>query len=470
MSDTAEFYDQWCSRGGKDLVRNLQMRNQLLEQAKESVPFQEELKMMFKRDILFFFNASCWIYEPRKRKLLPFITYPFQDEYVLELKRTIGRCDAYTEKSRDMGASWIALLVIEHEWQFFENGSYALYSYKEDLVDKSGDPDALMWKIDHVLKNQPEWLRPNYKRTSLHFENLDLLGTIDGAGITENTTVGGRKTVIFFDEAPKVTKGNFIFKNARDSTLTRWFTGTANGTGNKAYEIVRQARAQKDEFLESGAEPAIQLFTLHWTRHPEKNKGLYYTDTGKPRSIAYDRELARCGDPREMAQEWDIDYAAAGYQFFDPAKLEEQIAANCRQPDCSGNFKYDEKGFPAGIDWDEAGLFQLWFVLDEDGKPPRGEYSVGADVSVGTGASNSTLSVTDKKTGRKVCAYANPRIPDYEFARLAVAVCRWFYDAFLIWEQNGPGRSFGNEVLKLEYPNIFFELVNEKNRQNNYFP
>ena len=175
-----------------------------------------------------------------------------------------------------------------------------------------------------------------------------------------------------------------------------------------------------------------------------------------------------------MAQEWDIDYAAAGYQFFGQEHLETQMGSNCRLPDMRGALNFDtETARPIGFEADEKGFTHLWFdtdfQLDEHGSPPPNrEYSIGADVSVGTGSSNSALSVTDKATGRKVAAFAHAFTSEYEFARLAVAMCRWFNDAYLVWEQNGPGRSFGHEVLKLGYHNIFFEVVNEKSLDKKY--
>lgn len=472
---TTGYYESFCSKGGKDPVRNLELRRKYWKECSVSKDAQQAMMGMCREDLLFYLNAWVTIYEPRDRRVLPFITYPFQDTTLLALRDSMSQKDEVIEKSRDMGASWMCLCVIEHDWHFYPNGAYAMYSYKEDLVDKSGDPDSLFWKIDHIHKNQPSWFVPTIKRNKLHIGNLTLGGTIDGAGITENTTVGGRKTVIFFDEAAKVKEGEIIFQNARDSTRTRWFTSTANGPANKFYEIREQARGQLTRFLAGiDTEPEINLRTLHWILHPEKNKGLYFTKEGKPRSIAYDREYKRCGNPREMAQEWDIDYLASGAQFFSQEKLEDQIRAHCRPPDWVGNFVHDtiQAKFIA-LEPAQNGFFYLWFddefALNRDGAPPEnGDYAIGADVSVGTGASNSTLSVTDKKTGRKVAAFAHAFLSEYEFARLAVAMARWFNNAFLLWERQGPGASFGKEVLKLGYRNLFYEIVNEKSVTKKY--
>jgi hypothetical protein len=42
------------------------------------------------------------------------------------------------------------------------------------------------------------------------------------------------------------------------------------------------------------------------------------------------------------------------------------------------------------------------------------------------------------------------------FADLAVAISKWFYNAHLVWEHNGPGASFTKQVLNRQYENIYY--------------
>jgi hypothetical protein len=43
-----------------------------------------------------------------------------------------------------------------------------------------------------------------------------------------------------------------------------------------------------------------------------------------------------------------------------------------------------------------------------------------------------------------------------EFGRLAVALAKWFNNAYLIWEANGPGRGFGDGVIESGYRNFYY--------------
>jgi len=112
------------------------------------------------------------------------------------------------------------------------------------------------------------------------------------------------------------------------------------------------------------------------------------------------------------------------------------------------------------------GTTQLWLTLTKNNEgmfvPPAGRvYLIGVDVSSGTGSSNSTLSAIDKATGEKVMQYVNPYIRPEAFAVLAVAYARWFNNAKLIWESNGPGRQFGGKAMDLKYSNVYLRRREE---------
>ena len=106
------------------------------------------------------------------------------------------------------------------------------------------------------------------------------------------------------------------------------------------------------------------------------------------------------------------------------------------------------------------GTTQLWLTLTKNAEgvfiPPVGRvYLIGVDVSSGTGSSNSALSTIDKATGEKVMQYVNPYIRPEAFAVLSVAFARWFNNAMLCWESNGPGRQFGAKVMELKYTHVY---------------
>lgn len=112
------------------------------------------------------------------------------------------------------------------------------------------------------------------------------------------------------------------------------------------------------------------------------------------------------------------------------------------------------------------GTTSLWLTLSKNDKgvfvpPVDRAFVIGCDVSAGTGNSNSTASAVDKSTGEKVMQYVNPYIRPEAFAVQVVAFGRWFNNAKLIWESNGPGRQFGDKIRDLKYANVHFRRREE---------
>lgn len=99
---------KWIHLVPKGFDENLRWRIEMIRAARASAADQAALRRMCSEDILFYVNAFCWTYDPRRDDpTVPFITYPFQDEVFADLDASIGRRDICIKKSRDMGASWM---------------------------------------------------------------------------------------------------------------------------------------------------------------------------------------------------------------------------------------------------------------------------------------------------------------------------------------------------------------------------
>ena len=95
---------------------NARFRQRVLTEAGRSRSLQADLREACKRDILFYVNVFGWTFDPRLKasKSIPFTTYPFQDKALLAILSAIeDGADLVIQKSRDMGASWMSLVVME---------------------------------------------------------------------------------------------------------------------------------------------------------------------------------------------------------------------------------------------------------------------------------------------------------------------------------------------------------------------
>ena len=455
----------------KGMAENLLFRERMLERGRADPQAAHDLYMMCSRDPLFWINTMVWTFDPLKKAdapVIPFISYPYQDAGFIAINDAIGSHDVLVKKSRDTGATWLVLLVFYHRWSFKNDQSFLVASRNDSYVDESGNRKTLFAKLDFIYDNTPRWLRPRRLRTQGRFENLDTDSQINGESATGDLGRGDRRTAMLWDEvaAWERSDGYRADSSTLSATSCRIIVSTPQGVGNIYADMAKKTRHQ---------------LTFHWSNHPEKNRGLYtskdgvlkvldagyvfpkdyeFICDGKLRSIFYDKECERTPIPSVIAQELDIDFLGSGIQFFDSASLAKAKTEFARAPYHVGEFSYTDDGVPSGYLNAEGGKLALWMTLAGDAEmpcpPSGGEYVIGADIAAGTGASNSVLVVADKRTGEKVAEYVYNRIRPEELAKYAVALARWFNDAFLIWEANGPGRQFGSQVLDLGYRTIYY--------------
>jgi len=453
MPDRSQYY----ATVPKDRVKNLVMRKHLIAEAGKDRRMADALWLMCSRDMLFFFNYFVWLYEPRaedEEPVIPFITWDFQDETMLKIEAAIGKDHLLIEKSRDMGATWMLLMVFFWRWLFMPYQSFLVASRNERAVDASDNPDCLFWKLDFALKWLPPFLKPVFKRTNLNLTNRQTNSVIDGVSTTGDLSRGGRRTAIMPDEFASVPEGFEVLSAIYDVTNSVFFNSTPKGMGNA--------------FAETRFSGRTDVITLHWIKHPLKSAGLHYDADGKPHSPWYDKQC-ELRHPVGIAQELDIDYHGSDYTFF-AASLVNEAKRHVREPILVGQVEYDrETGDFEKFREEQNGHLKLWIQPDAwDEMPTDRDFVAGVDVSFGTGASSSTLVVLDKRTGEKVAEYANSKISPEDFAGLATAICRWFRGASqagakLIWEANGgSGRAFGKKVLDTGYRNIWWRRSEEK--------
>lgn len=339
----------------KDRVENLKFRINLVDKAKNNPELQAILRAQCKKDFVFFVDAWCYTRNPRLPEIpnLPFILYDYQE--IIAIRDIIpairDQHDILLEKTRDMGASWLVLLCFLWLFMFYDGCDFKVGSWKEMFVDKIDDMDSLMEKYRFVLKRMPKWMRGDLDPAFpfMRFPNPENSNSIIGETASQHFGSGGRRKAIFLDEYAKWenTASEGAYTATADVTGCRIFNSTPFGSGNKYAKLANESN--------------IKVITMHWTLHPEKNKGCYYLDLitgdhipidvsdggwraleiwkkfrgeilpasfglrgGVVRSTWYDAECIRRDDDQDIAQELDIDYKRSGAPFFDMVALNEQ--------------------------------------------------------------------------------------------------------------------------------------------------
>jgi hypothetical protein len=133
-------------------------------------------------------------------------------------------------------------------------------------------------------------------------------------------------------------------------------------------------------------------------------------------------------------------------------------------PHMAGNFSYHPETLEPEFVKSGDGAFKLWTPLDSDGNPPRGRYAAGCDISSGLGGShtsNSSIQIVDTARMVQVASFAVNTIEPSEFGEYAVAVVKWFHNAYLGWEANFGG-GFTKRVIDLGYEPVYRRTIHWK--------
>lgn len=458
---------------------NLLYRKWLLDRCRQSAAARAAVREVCRRDLLFFTNSFAWQFNPRKKggEVGPFVTWDFQDALLRKIDDFVTRDEDFLEeKSREVGATWGFLIIIDWRCHFRRLQSFLCVSHTEDAVDKAGDPKSLFWKLRFMHDRLPRWLAgtpPASRKLCVEYPATG--SVVTGAATTRRAGVGGRVTAVFLDEFGLQENADEIWSNTADLGC-RVVVSTHYGVGTCYYKLSRSGRPRKE--------------VVHWSQHPEKRRGLYRAGSGplgfevldgdyeyppgyefvrEPlpaggpfpglRSPWYDEEVRRRGSPRDVAMHLDIDPQGSADQVFDPGRVHDHVRLYARDPDWRGTLAAGDDGRPVRLVSDPAGPLKLWCHLGPDDRPPDDRYGAGCDLSRGTGATPTCMAVMNGR-GEKVAEFTHALLRPDEFAPVAVALCRLFHDAAFAWEANGPGEDLAKVVLKLGYLNIFWKKKN----------
>jgi len=482
---------------------NREYREKLLRKAQNDPVLQRDLLAACKESRLFFINTFCYTlweievssethgYIPAKTALHPFITFERQEEWVnWATERFEKGEDGLTDKSRDMGASWLHTMFIDHIWLFRPNTQLREMSRVEDLVD-SPISKSLFFKHDLLHAYYPEWMCPpgvlvrgRENRTSMRIHNVLNGSTIAGESTNRSAFSGDRAALVLLDEMAKMENGESIKRSTSAVTACRLVNSTVDLPGS-CYS----------NWKNSGT---IKVFSLMAWDHPIKGKGRFVLqdDVTKDYRITspfIEHEIGRNGW-KEVAKEIYAQEGAVGDTFFTLTDLDKHIALYAREPKERYNIRLKDKipnvDVPrllrtrdlkvVSLSRARDGELSVWVPLINGRLDQSKTYIIGIDLSKGLGGegtSESVASIKCKQTGEIVAKWASKTTPPYNAARTIAALALWVGGSapqrlpFVIWEQNGPGLDFGDVfVNELKYPYYYIsetvgQVVDKKTRK-----
>lgn len=219
---------------------------------------------------------------------IPFLLFPEQERWVEWIvAKWKGQLPGITEKTRDMGMSWLSVALACTMCLFNPGMTIGFGSRKADYVDLIGSPKSLFEKARLFMSMLPVEFRGGWDRDKhapymrLMFPETDSVITGEsGDGIGR----GDRASLYFVDESAFLERPQLVDASLSATTNCRQDISTPNGMGNP--------------FAQKRHGGKIDVFSFHWRSDPRKDDAWY----------AKQVELL---DPITVAQEIDIDYNAS---------------------------------------------------------------------------------------------------------------------------------------------------------------
>jgi hypothetical protein len=275
-------------------------RIKLLESIRKNPDLMSLVHERCRRDILFWFDWFAITFDPRPDPItkkpigvIPFILYPYQRELVKLLQEHIDEgTDLLIEKCRDMGVSWVVLLVYFWYWLFRPDTNFRVGSRNINEVDKPGDAGTMFEKLRMELLAQPDFLRPKGFVWAKHCTYAKMVNPTTRASIigeTANPSFGrsSRNTSALYDELAFWEADNAAWSSGGQTTPCRIAVSTPYGQYNRFAKMALGKLTDKPKKL-----------TYYWWLNPKHDQKWY--DQQKERNT-----------PAELAREVEISYTGS---------------------------------------------------------------------------------------------------------------------------------------------------------------
>ena len=320
-------------------------------------------------------------------------------------------------KARQIGFSTAICGYLYHKTITTPGTNTALIGYNAELAAEFLD------RIKTFYKSTPESLRPTIQYNSKY-----------------EITFPGIDSKIFILSGDNVGRG-YTLHNVLVSELALW-----DKPEDKMLAIENAVPKDGQLIIESTPYGVGNLYHRMWMA---ENNGYFKKEWGwwwvyKEDEIEGIR--ARINDPMRFAQEYELEFLAAGRPVFPPALLK-RIRANILK---IGDKAKDETGKETIVTQRGDGLIMY--------KPPRPGrvYVAGADVAEGvTGGDYSVVTFFDREDGEEVAMWRGHVSAD-KFGERLNTWGRLYNNALMVVEINNHGLTTVTALRNLFYPQLYF--------------
>jgi phage terminase large subunit len=284
-------------------IRVFDWRLKQLKKIKNDPSILHGLKKFYKENPAQFITDWGVTSDPRniERKLpalIPFVLFKKQIDWIdFILDNWKLRNPTITEKSREMGVSWLSVALACTLCLFNDGVVIGFGSRKAEYVDKLGDPKSLFHKAREFLDYLPKEFTGSWDRNKhapymlIKFPDTNSMITGESG---DSIGRGNRTSLYFPDEAAYLQHPQLIDAALAETTNSRNDISTPNGMANS---FARKRHSGK-----------IPVFSFHWRDDPRKDEEWY---------------KKKCNDIDDsviIAQEVDLNYCASVDNILIPSE------------------------------------------------------------------------------------------------------------------------------------------------------
>ena len=269
-------------------------RTRLLVYCEDDRGLREEELRKCARDPIYWLNTWVWFNDPHSDdpdfRRMPLVLWPEQDRYVRFLLSGVelGE-DRLANKSRKIGATWLAIALCVHQFVFVK-GFSARVGHRKEAEAASASVDSLTGKVRYILENLPHWMRPDCVLGNTLIINKENGSEIKGESCNQNFARGARPRIILQDEAAHIEPNiqNLIQAATESAATSQWRISTPNGRGNRFYTDCESASPSKK-------------ISINWKADPRRTESWY-------KSLLRENGGTKSYDERE--QEYNCNFSA----------------------------------------------------------------------------------------------------------------------------------------------------------------
>jgi hypothetical protein len=372
------------------------------------------------KDPNYFFKNYLKIQHP-VRGLIPFDTFPFQDDCV----------DKFNDhrfnivlKSRQLGLS--TLVAAYSVWM-------AIFQREKNILiiaTKLAVAQNFIIKVKTMIRSLPKWIMiPEIVANNKQVIQFNHGSQIKAIPTSEDAVRSEALSLLIVDEAAFVRNFDTIWTGIYPTISTGGrviILSTPNGAGGQYYKLYADAESGLNEF---------NPIKIPWDAHPERDAEWFKKTTGNM-------------SKRQIAQEYLCDFTSSGETFLDNTALE--WLRQCVKP------PINKEGYMNSV-W-------VWkYPLTEH------NYIVTADVSRGDAKDYSTFHIIDTSEAELVAEFKGKIRPD-EFATLLNEWGIKYNNALMCPENNSYGFGTILKLLEHNYPKMYYRKKSKGAFLGGYVP